>query len=266
MKPNSNGASTAIRSKRGSALPVASVTPDDAPLVALGRYVGYWFDRTPRRALYCTSYYKFAARLIGRGRRVLDVGCSEGLGTWLLARECGSARGIDPDKAAIAVARENWREPQVEFDCADFLTSPPDAYDAVVNFDVIEHILPEHADNFLARIADNLVEDGMAIVGTPSLTGQAYASEVSKAGHVNVYSGERLEDEMRRHFRHVFMFAANDEVVHTGFLPMAHYLIAVGCIKRTAKGSGVDVTNPFRSVQTALPTSTPDPLSAGGRS
>ena len=25
------------------------------------------------------------------------------------------------------------------------------------------------------------------------------------------------------------MFAANDELVHTGFLPMAHYLLAVGC-------------------------------------
>jgi hypothetical protein len=24
------------------------------------------------------------------------------------------------------------------------------------------------------------------------------------------------------------MFAMNDEVVHTGFLPMAHYLLAVG--------------------------------------
>jgi len=203
------------------------------PPVLLGRYVGYWFDRTPRRALYCASYYKFAARLIGREQRVLDVGCSEGLGTWLLANECGSALGIDPDKAAVQVARQNWRDPRIEFTCGDFLAAEPGQYDAVVNFDVIEHIFPEHAEDFLARLAENIVADGMAIVGTPSLQGQAYASDVSKAGHVNVYSGERLEAAMRRHFRHVFMFAANDEVVHTGFLPMAHYLIAVGCIRRT---------------------------------
>jgi SAM-dependent methyltransferase len=223
---------------------VSSVAPSPSPAVpapaavspvTLGRYVGYWFDRTPRRALYCASYYKFAARLIGRDCRVLDVGCSEGLGTWLLASECGSARGIDPDEAAVRVARENWRDPRIEFECGDFLDAPPGEYGAVVNFDVIEHIFPRHADDFLARIGDNLVDNGMAVVGTPSLEGQAYASEVSKAGHVNVYSGERLEAAMRRHFRHVFMFAANDEVVHTGFLPMAHYLIAVGCIKRATR-------------------------------
>lgn len=216
-----------------TAAATAAGPPVAARRVALGRYVGYWFDRTPRRALYCASYYKFAARLIGRGSRVLDVGCSEGLGTWLLANECGSARGIDPDEAAVAVARDNWRDPRIEFVCDDFLAAAPAEYDAVVNFDVIEHIFPEHAEDFLARIAANLVENGMAVVGTPSLQGQAYASDVSKAGHVNVYSGQRLEEAMRRHFRHVFMFAANDEVVHTGFLPMAHYLIAVGCIKRT---------------------------------
>ncbi|VFM95981.1 MAG: hypothetical protein BECKG1743D_GA0114223_101368 [Candidatus Kentron sp. G] len=37
---------------------------------------------------------------------------------------------------------------------------------------------------------------------------------------------------MRAHFSHVFLFAANDEVVHTGFMPMAHYYIAMGCRKR----------------------------------
>ena len=39
---------------------------------------------------------------------------------------------------------------------------------------------------------------------------------------------------MREHFDHVFMFGANDEVVHTGFLPMAHYLLAVGCKPRSS--------------------------------
>ena len=76
--------------------------------VELGRHVSYWFDNTPRRALYSLAYYKFAAKLIGSGKRVLDVGCGEGLGTWLLAVECGSARGVDIDEHAIAVAQANW--------------------------------------------------------------------------------------------------------------------------------------------------------------
>ncbi len=199
--------------------------------IALGRYMAYWFERTPRRALHYMSYYKFAAKMIGKNKRVLDVGCSEGLGTWLLAAECGFVRGIDPDEAAITVAKGNWPADRTEFLCADFLEAPPGQWDAVVSFDVIEHILPENASRFLERTAANLTPDGVAVVGTPSLNGQVYASELAKAGHVNVYSPERLEAEMRRYFAHVFLFSANDEVVHTGFPPMAHYLLALACKK-----------------------------------
>jgi 2-polyprenyl-3-methyl-5-hydroxy-6-metoxy-1,4-benzoquinol methylase len=116
--------------------------------------------------------------------------------------------------------------------CADFLRERPGDWDGVVNFDVIEHILPENAPRFLKLVAENLTPHGVAVVGTPNITGQVYASEVSKAGHVNVYSAERLEAEMRQVFAHVFMFGANDEIVHTGYAPMAHYLIALGCKRR----------------------------------
>jgi hypothetical protein len=34
---------------------------------------------------------------------------------------------------------------------------------------------------------------------------------------------------MEEHFDNVFMFAMNDEVVHTGFAPMAHYRLALAC-------------------------------------
>ena len=34
---------------------------------------------------------------------------------------------------------------------------------------------------------------------------------------------------MTHHFRNVFIFSMNDEVVHTGFYPMAHYLFALCC-------------------------------------
>ncbi|MBL9084343.1 MAG: methyltransferase domain-containing protein [Planctomycetales bacterium] len=204
----------------------------ETPDVSLGRYMAYWFNRTPRRALYCMSYYKFAAKMIGKNKRVLDVGCSEGLGTWVLAKECGFARGIDSDEAAIEVGKQNWDDPRIDFSCEDFLTATPEPYDAVTNFDVIEHILPQNAGAFVGRIAENLKHDGIAVIGTPNIVAQVYASEVSKAGHVNCYSGERLEAEMREHFHHVFMFVANDEVVHTGFQPTANYLLAVGCRKK----------------------------------
>ncbi len=205
----------------------------DKEEITLGRYLAYWFENTPRRALYYTSYYKFAAKLIGKNQRVLDVGCSEGLGTWLLAAECGYAQGIDLDEAAISVAKKNWQSERISFECADFLELKPKPWNAVVSFDVIEHILPENADSFFTGVTNNLTHNGIAIIGTPSQEGQQYASDISKAGHVNVYSYERLEQEMSRHFHNVFVFCANDEIIHTGFSKLAHYFIAVGCKKRS---------------------------------
>jgi 2-polyprenyl-3-methyl-5-hydroxy-6-metoxy-1,4-benzoquinol methylase len=206
---------------------------ESAGPIRLGGYVTHWFQNTPRRTLHALSYYAFASRLIGPGKRVLDVGCNEGLGTWTLAVECGFARGIDFDADAIAVAQANWSEdPRIEFAVEDFLAGELTRWDAVVNFDVIEHIFPRNAADFLGGMAASLEADGVAIIGTPSEPGQRYASEVSRAGHVNVYSGERMEAELREHFEHAFIFAANDEMVHTGFFPMAHYIIGVGCKPR----------------------------------
>ncbi len=220
--------------------------------VELGAMHSFHARNTPRRLLYTTSYYKFAAKLIqpnlpspNNTGRVLDVGCGEGIGTYLVAKECGFARGVDFDADLIATAQKNWVDGMdsssggtsgdntsggaiCEFAAKDFLEEPNADFDAVINFDVIEHIQPANANRFLQGMADNLTDHGLAIVGTPNITSAPYASAVTNAGHINLYDGNRLHDEMAQHFSRVFMFGANDEIVHTGYFPMCHYLIAVG--------------------------------------
>ncbi len=196
--------------------------------VHLGRYASYWMRKTPRRMLHCLSYYKFAAKMIGQNKHVLDIGCNEGLGTYLLKKECGDATGIDFEEAAIQAAEKNFTNDNIPFLSDDFFShSFTETYDAAVNFDVIEHILPEKAPLFFTKAASLLKKNGVFVVGTPSKISQEYASDVSKQGHINIYSHERLIEELEIHFQHVFLFSAHDEVVHTGFYPLAHYFIAV---------------------------------------
>jgi hypothetical protein len=64
-------------------------------------------------------------------------------------------------------------------------------------------------------------------LGMPSVQSQPYASPLSKAGHVNCKDATDFRNLMMEYFHHVFVFSMNDEVVHTGFSPMANYLIAV---------------------------------------
>lgn len=201
--------------------------------ITFGKYVSHWINKTPRRLFFALSYYNFAAKLIGKDKKVLDIGCNEGIGTYLLSQKCLFTKGIDFDEEAINVAKNNYKSNDIEFSCENiFETQDNNKWDAIVNFDVIEHIMPNNADLFLKKIQIALKENGLVIIGTPSLISQQFASEVTKKGHINVYTHERLENEMRKYFNYVFMFSAHDELIHTGYLPMANYYISIGCKKK----------------------------------
>ena len=53
-----------------------------------------------------------------------------------------------------------------------------------------------------------------------------FASNITKLVNKNAYSGDELK-LILKYFNNVFLFSMNDEVVHTGFNKMAHYLIAL---------------------------------------
>lgn len=198
------------------------------PRIHLGKYASFWMHNTPRRMLHSQSYYRFASKLIGREAVVLDVGCNDGLGTYLLGKECGKAHGVDFDKEAILSAKANFEGEGVTFSEEDFFHVSSDMlYNGITSFDVIEHIYPENAPLFIEKIACHLTREGVAVIGTPSMISQTFASEISKKGHVNIYDDARFYDELRQQFKHVFLFSANDELIHTGFHKLAHYFIAV---------------------------------------
>lgn len=122
--------------------------------VTLGPYFSFIVRKSPRRLLHLLSYYKFAAKMIGPGKRVLDVGCrSEGFGTILLAEQAASCLGVDLDNAAIDAANASVASDRLKFAVMDVLASDPGRFDAVVTFDVIEHIFQANEDAFVARLA-----------------------------------------------------------------------------------------------------------------
>lgn len=202
--------------------------------VELGPYFGHQIQDSPRHALFTLSRYKFAARMLPQDRtvRVLEVGCSEGIGTLMLAERGHEVLGIDADVEAVAHANKVLKKPNIQFESRDFIGQRIGKFDAVVSLDVIEHIAPENAESFMNSIRANLSSDGMCVIGTPNDTASQYASKASQIGHVNMYTAENLTALMRRHFTHVFMFGMNDEVVHTGFSPMCHYLMVLACAPR----------------------------------
>ncbi|MCP4149053.1 MAG: class I SAM-dependent methyltransferase, partial [bacterium] len=200
--------------------------------VTLGAHSSYQLKNTPRRILFSLSRYKFAAKLIGDEKKILELGCSDGLGTYLLAEFNREVVGVDFDGEVVQWTRENFEKNNVRFICDNFLGKEYGTFDAVVAFDVIEHIYQRNEKEFMQTLNRNLAVDGIAVIGTPNITSQKYSSKVVNDAHVNMYSAERLQKSMNEYFNNVFMFGANDEVIHTGFPAMTQYLIAVGCYKK----------------------------------
>ena len=202
----------------------------------LGRHWSFNLRNDPKRLAFVLSRYKLAGKLASPGNRVLELGCSEGIGCPILAETAASYTGVDMDENAIAAAEQNFANERCRFVGDDFLGKVYGEFDSVVSLDVIEHIHGDYEDLFFDTVFKNLANDGVCVIGTPNITSQVYASEMSKRGHINLYDGDRLAKSLGKIFHNVLRFGINDEIVHTGYEPMAHYLIHVGCYKRTCDG------------------------------
>jgi SAM-dependent methyltransferase len=187
--------------------------------------------REPKRLGFVLSHYKFAAKMACRGRRVLELGCGEGIGTPILAEFASSYMGVDPDQSAIASAGENWVNEKVRFVEGDLLDQSYGVFDSVISLGVLEQIHREQAPLFFSTIAKTLGEDGIGVIGTLGPASQAAAPADSHLAPPNLFDASRLDAAMRRVFHNVFLFGLSDEVVHTDY-SAAPYLVALGCNKR----------------------------------
>jgi 2-polyprenyl-3-methyl-5-hydroxy-6-metoxy-1,4-benzoquinol methylase len=210
-------------------------------LARLGLMTNQVWRDDPKRLLFVLARYKFVAKMLKGRRRVLEVGCADAFGTRVVRQEVGALVAVDFDPVFIADAQDradlHW---PVEYRVHDLLAGPvAGPFDAAYCLDVIEHIDVRDEDRFIANMARSLTPHGAVLVGSPSLESQAYASPQSKEGHVNCKDERGLRELMERHFENVFLFSMNDEVVHTGFAPMAHYRMALCCsVKPAARRDG----------------------------
>lgn len=192
-----------------------------------------WHD-DPRHLLFRLARYKFVGKMLAGSEHVLEIGCGDAFGTRIVQQEVKALSATDFDQVFVDDARarmvERWRFPVFTH---DLLAGPiPGNYDGVFALDVLEHIAPRDEHVFLKNGFAALGPHGVGIIGMPSLESQAHASPTSRAGHVNCKSLPDLKKAMQAHFHNVFMFSMNDEVVHTGFHPLAHYLVAVGAHRK----------------------------------
>src|SRR6266571_878643 len=115
--------------------------------------------------------YLFAAQFAA-GKRVLDIASGEGYGAAALAETAAQVDGFDADEAAVAHARATYQDhPRLSFRCAKideyFASAPPESYDLVTAFEILEHVDEPTQHRLLEGIRRVLAPGGVAVVSTP---------------------------------------------------------------------------------------------------
>ena len=189
------------------------------------------WHQDPKRLVFTLSRYKFIAKMLSGKNKVTEIGCGDGFGARIVRQEVNHLTITDCDQYFIQkfndIKSDNW---PISAFVHNILDAPFEKLsDAIYSLDVLEHIAVNNEDIFISNIINSLSDDGVVILGMPSLESQKYASSASKAGHVNCKTGKDLKSLCEKYFHNVFLFSMNDEIVHTGFEKMAHYLLVLCC-------------------------------------
>ena len=144
--------------------------------------------------------YAYTTQFV-RDKRVLDLACGEGYGSYLLARTAESVVGIDIDETAIKHARNKYIKQNLDFKVGS-ITEVPIAgkhlFDVAVCFEALEHI--EEHQKLLSEAKRLLTPDGIFIVSTPNKRVYSDEPQFNNPFHVH----ELYFDEFRELFENNF--------------------------------------------------------------
>ena len=129
--------------------------------------------------------YEFALNYI-KDKKVADIACGVGYGTYLMAKVAKEVHGFDISKDALEHAMKNFSSFNNNFYHADEMSQF--TYDVIVSFETIEHMSEIEGDLFLNRIGKSLVKDGLLIISTP-------INKYEKKDHVTPYHVREYSDE-----------------------------------------------------------------------
>ena len=199
--------------------------------VALGPWTSYSLLNDPKHMGFVLARYKFCAKMLDGMDRVIEVGCGDAFGTPIVAQHVKKVTAIEPDARHIAGNKKRLAKVKnIDFRQGTIqdLKLPRASFCGAYSIDVIEHLDRHLNGPFVAGQAGILKKDGVCIIGTPNVTANEYASQRSRVQHINLHSQRSLRTLMEKYFKRVFMFGMNDEVLHTGYPAMCHYIFGMG--------------------------------------
>tara|TARA_Y100001935_G_C17311792_1_gene517219 strand:- start:29944 stop:30633 length:690 start_codon:yes stop_codon:yes gene_type:complete len=192
----------------------------------LGPYTTQAYMDDPSCLAFITSRYKFCSRILSGMENVVEIGCGDGFGGAIVAQKVKKLTCTDINLNLLNDNKKRMNHlKNVEYKYHDYRDSPlKNKVDAIYFIDVIEHIFKNEEELFLKNVFESINPNGVCLIGTPNIKSERYASKYSKEAHINLKSFDDLKHIGDKYFTNSFLFGMNDEVVHTGFPNMSHFL------------------------------------------
>jgi glycosyltransferase involved in cell wall biosynthesis/SAM-dependent methyltransferase len=150
--------------------------------------------------------YAYATQFV-RNKRVLDLACGEGYGSYLLARTAESVVGIDIDENSVKHAGNKYIKHNLEFKVGSITEVPisgEDLFAVVVCFEALEHI--EDHQKLLSEVKRLLTPDGVFIVSTPNKIVYTDEPQYNNPFHVHELYFDEFKELFEKHFKNVRFF------------------------------------------------------------
>ncbi len=112
------------------------------------------------------------ARGLCKDKKVLDIACGEGYGSFVMADAWHAQEviGVDISKETIGKAEQLFKRRNLKFMCADAMKDEelfePKSFDLIISLETIEHLI--HPEKFLSNLKRWIKDDGVIIVSCPN--------------------------------------------------------------------------------------------------
>ena len=145
------------------------------PRIQFGLMSGHAYLTDPKRLAFTLSRYKFVSKMLTGKNNVLEIGFADAFGTTIVFNEVKKMSACDFDPLFVKDCIETHPlAKEIDFFEHDMVKSSVDnVFDAIYFLDVLEHIQPHDEQKFMTNAVSSLDENGICIVGIPSLESQS---------------------------------------------------------------------------------------------
>lgn len=151
----------------------------------------FYFNRTK---LYYCSIVNTILDFAPENKKILDVGCGDGLITFLLSKKNNTVWGIDNNTTAIKLAKEKTKS-KLFFKKDIYKIKYENEFDCVILSDIIEHL--KNPSKAIENSFITLKKEGILILSTPLSLNNGMIDKF----HFKEYTEEQIIDLLGNYFK-----------------------------------------------------------------